>query len=321
MSYFFFKKKCIFAKKMRNLYIALAPLQGYTDTIYRRAHHECVGGVDEYYTPFVRIEKGEIRRKDLKDIAPERNAGVPTMPQVIAKDSDEFARLCDAVQGLGWKRIDLNMGCPFPMQVKTGRGCGLLQHPERVEEIAREMQRRSEVIFSTKMRLGQENTEEGMALLPIINEMPLVHVTLHPRLGHQQYKGTVDMAAFWRFLEECKHPMVYNGDIREIENGKLIIDNFADAFTLPANVKGVMIGRGLLARPWMLSDKDPRKVIQQMHERIHRYAVENLCGDSQILSRLHAFWEYLDIDRKAKKAIMKATTLPRYREAVAALRL
>ena len=59
------------------------------------------------------------------------------------------------------------------------------------------------------------------------------------------------------------------------------------------------------------------QVLHDMHEQIYRYATKTLCGDSQILSRLHAFWEYLDIDRKAKKTIMKATTFSRYREAVA----
>ncbi len=288
---------------MDGTYIAFAPLQGYTDAVYRRAHWECVGGVDEYYTPFVRIEKGEVRRKDLRDTAPTVNEGVPTVPQVIARDGDEFARLCDAVQGLGWQRIDLNMGCPFPMQVKAGRGSGLLQHPERVEEIQKEMLRRPDVAFSVKMRLGQESAEEGKALLPIINEMPLVHVTLHPRLGRQQYKGIPYHEAFWKFQEECHHPMVYNGDIKDLSS-------------LPTNLKGVMIGRGLLAKPWMTGDKEPQDVIHQMHERIYRHAVENLCGDSQILSRLHAFWEYIDIDRKAKKAIMKSTTLPHYRSSL-----
>lgn len=298
-------------------YIAFAPLQGYTDAVYRRAHWECVGGVDEYYTPFVRIEKGEVRRKDLRDTDPERNAGVPTVPQVIARDGDEFARLCDALQGQGWGRIDLNMGCPFPMQVKAGRGSGLLQHPERVEEILKEMQRRPEVVFSVKMRLGEESEEEGMRVMPIVNEMPLIHVTLHPRLGRQQYKGVADREAFLRFAEVCRHPMVYNGDVLElrIENGKWRIG--ADAVE-SAKLKGVMIGRGLLARPWMLSDKEPHEVIREMHAVVYRHATETLCGDSQILSRLHAFWEYLDIPHKQKKAIMKATTLPRYREAVAA---
>ena len=189
----------------RPLYIAFAPLQGYTDAVYRRAHWECVGGVDEYYTPFVRMEKGEVRRKDLRDTDPLRNAGVPTVPQVIARDADEFARLCDALQDQGWRRIDLNMGCPFPMQVKAGRGSGLLQHPDRVEAIAREMQRRPEAIFSVKMRLGQENEAEGLALLPIVNGMPLTHVTLHPRLGRQQYKGIPNREAL---TSSMRHPNV-----------------------------------------------------------------------------------------------------------------
>ena len=301
---------------MEHHYIAFAPLQGYTDAVYRRAHHECVGGVDEYYTPFVRIEKGEVRKKDLRDTDPVLNAGVPTVPQVIAKDSDEFSRLCDALQGQGWGRIDLNMGCPFPMQVRAGRGSGLLQHPEHVEEIRREMKRRPEVAFSVKMRLGQESEEEGLTVMSIINEMPLVHVTLHPRLGRQQYKGVADHEAFERFMEVCEHPMVYNGDVVEMKNEELRMKNWAGA-----NLKGVMIGRGLLARPWMLSDKEPNEVLREMHAAVYRHAAETLCGDSQILSRLHAFWEYIDVPPRQKKAIRKATTLSRYREAVAALHL
>lgn len=294
------------------MYIAFAPLQGYTDAIYRRAHWECVGGVDEYYTPFVRIEHGEVRMKDLRDTDPGRNAGVPTVPQVIANGGDEFARLCDALQGQGWRRIDLNMGCPFPMQVRAGRGSGLLQHPDRIEEIQREMLRRPEVLFSVKMRLGQESAEEGLAAMPIVNGMPLIHVTLHPRLGRQQYKGVADREAFLRFHEACSHPVVYNGDITTLEEALKL------QLHLP-NLNGVMLGRGLLAHPWMLGDKEPAQVLHDMHAIVYRHAVEHLCGDSQTLSRLHAFWEYADIPHKQKKAIMKATSLMRYREAVAAL--
>ncbi len=299
---------------MSGLYIAFAPLQGYTDAVYRRAHHECVGGVEEYYTPFVRIEKGEIRRKDLRDTDPVANDGVPTVPQVIARDGNEFARLCDALQGQGWGRIDLNMGCPFPMQVRAGRGSGLLQHPERIKEIQHEMLRRPEMAFSVKIRLGQESIDEGLAAMAIVNEMPLIHVTLHPRLGKQQYKGLADREAFCHFYKASKHPLVYNGDIATMEEIRGLQQQWP-------NLKGVMLGRGLLARPWMTGDKNPAQVLHDIHTFVYRHTVDTLCGDSQILSRLHAFWEYVDIDRKIKKAIMKATTLPRYREAVAALHL
>ena len=335
--------------KQDGLYIAFAPLQGYTDAAYRRAHWECAGGVGEYYTPFVRIEKGEVRRKDLRDTDPETNRGVPTVPQVIARDGDELARLCDALQAQGWRRIDVNIGCPFPLQVHAGRGSGLLQHPDKLHELLAEMQRRPEVAFSVKMRLGQECTDEGLRALETVNRMPLCHVTLHARLGRQQYKGTPDLEAFKYFAEHCVHPMVYNGDA-EVQLGvksyELRVMADADGNdsnksnkllqALP-NRKGVMIGRGLLARPWMLSEREPKEVLWAMHERLYRHATQTLCGDSQVLARMKAFWEYIDLEQalsagwqptpqdsqagslrstKVRKAIMKATTLARYREAV-----
>ena len=316
--------------KLEEQYIAFAPLQGYTDAAYRRAHWECAGGVGEYYTPFVRIEKGEVRRKDLRDTDPETNRGVPTVPQVIARDGDELARLCDVLQAQGWRRIDVNMGCPFPLQVHAGRGSGLLQHPDKLLELLAEMQRRPEVVFSVKMRLGQESTDEGLRALETVNRMPLCHVTLHARLGRQQYKGTPDLEAFKQFAEHCVHPMVYNGDA-EVQLGvksyelRVMADadgvgndsNKSDMLLQAVpNLKGVMIGRGLLARPWMLSEREPKEVLWAMHERLYRHATQTLCGDAQVLARLRAFWEYIPLDHKTHKAIMKATTLARYREAV-----
>lgn len=59
--------------------------------------------------------------------------------------------------------------------------------------------------------------------------------------------------------------------------------------------------------------------MQGYTDSVYRHAVDTLCGDSQILARLHAFWEYPDIDHKARKAIMKATSLRRYDEAVVAV--
>lgn len=295
-------------------YIFFAPLQGYTDAAYRRIHYEVCGGVDEYYTPFVRWEKEGVRKKDLRDINLENNRDVPTVPQVIAKDRNEFAWLCDSVQEAGWRRIDLNMGCPFPLQVHAGRGCGLLSHPERVGEMAEEMCRRSDVQFSVKMRLGQDDMSEALALMPIINAMPLTQVTLHPRLGRQQYKGSTDREAFGRMLEECCHPVVYNGDITELGQ---VDDLFSQFDTL----KGVMLGRGLLARPWLFTDKEPWAAVREMHSKMYDHACRTLQGDSQILARLHAFWEYQDVlpDKKQYKAIMKSGSLRKYDEAVAFL--
>ena len=69
--------------------IRFSPLQGYTDAIYRQAHARFFGGVECYYSPFVRVEHGEIRRKDVRDIEPENNEGFRLVPQLIAPDLEK----------------------------------------------------------------------------------------------------------------------------------------------------------------------------------------------------------------------------------------
>ena len=90
--------------------IHFAPLQGYTDDVYRRLHHELMGGIAYYYTPFVRMEGGGVRSKDMRDIRPEFNEGVPVVPQIIVKSMKEFDYLVGIVEEKGYTRIDLNMG-------------------------------------------------------------------------------------------------------------------------------------------------------------------------------------------------------------------
>ena len=193
--------------------IHFAPLQGYTDDTYRRIHHQLIGEIDTYYTPFIRMEGGGVRSKDMRDIRPEFNVGVPIVPQIIVKSMKEFDYLTATVEEKGYKRIDINMGCPFPMQAKHGRGAGLLAHLDVVEKIAKAISEKPHLNFSVKMRLGWEAKDEWRPVLNILNDTPLQQITLHPRIGTQQYKGEVSMEAFEEFYGLCKHPLVYNGDV------------------------------------------------------------------------------------------------------------
>ena len=250
--------------------IHFAPLQGYTDDVYRRIHHQLIGGVDCYYTPFIRIEGGGVRSKDLRDIEPAHNEGVPVVPQIILKSLKEFDYLVKVVEEKGYKEIDLNMGCPFPMQAKHGRGSGLLAQLEVVEEITKVIQARSDLSFSVKMRLGWEDKEEWRPVLELLNGVPLKQITLHPRIGKQQYKGEVDMEAFQAFYETCKHPLLYNGDVMTIGDIQQLEKTYP-------RLAGVMIGRGLLARPSLAAEykegkerswQERRSQLLEMHERL-----------------------------------------------------
>lgn len=313
--------------------VLFAPLQGYTTGIYRKAHAEIFGGVDAYYAPFLRIENGKPREKDLRDIDDGRDliAGAKTVPQIIANSVNEFKTLADAIMQKGFTEIDFNMGCPFPMQVSRHRGAGLLSDVQTVKSIMDEIARltaRNSIKFSVKMRLGQNSPDEAFALLPILNDAPLAHITLHPRLGKQQYKGAVDFTSFVRFYNECRHPLVYNGDITSVSQIRKMEAGYP-------KLAGIMIGRGMLARPSLaaeykaaseanaagISEKDLLRKILEMHSRLYEHARSTYQGDSQILSHVKSFWEYLEpsIPKKAFKKIKKAGNLGEYDAAVLSL--
>jgi tRNA-dihydrouridine synthase len=301
--------------------IHFAPLQGFTEAAYRNAHAEVFGGVDFYYTPFVRVDGGELRKRDVRDVAPENNTTGCTVPQLIANSAEKAEKIVELFVANGSRRVDINMGCPFPMLARRGNGSGILPDRAAVEALLGVVKSHPEVEFSVKMRLGWESVDEAMALLPLLNDTPLTHVAMHPRLGRQQYKGEVDLEAFGRFLDGCSHKVLYNGDLTTVDDMNRILDRFP-------KVGGLMIGRGLLASPalaleWRsgsrLSSSDMANRLSLLHQSVRDSYEQRLeGGEKQLLTKLKPFWEYLEpiIGHKASKAISKSQTLPAYDAAV-----
>ena len=305
----------------KTLPIHFAPLQGYTDVIYRNAHAACFGGINAYYTPFVRLEKGTFRHRDVRGIEPGNNQVPHLIPQLIAPTAEKAEKILSLFMEKGYKEADINMGCPFPILAKRHNGSGILPYPEEVQALLSLITKYPQISFSIKMRLGWEDPEECLKLAPIINELPLRQVVMHPRLGKQQYKGEVDLKAFEAFQHVCKHPLIYNGDINHIEDIHRIQEQFP-------GLAGMMIGRGLLANPALaweyqqnrtLEFDEMKEKIQSMHTYVYEEYIEQLKGgDLQILNKMKAFWEYLlpNADRKLLKAIHKSTNLHKYTQAV-----
>ncbi|MBR6539694.1 MAG: tRNA-dihydrouridine synthase family protein [Bacteroides sp.] len=305
--------------------IHFAPLQGYTDAIYRSAHARIYGGIESYYTPFVRIEHGDFRRKDVRELDADNNRGVNLTPQLIASTPEKLLRILSLFIEKGYKNVDINLGCPFPTLAKRHNGAGLLPYPDEVKALLMAaIEAHPEIHFSVKMRLGWEDANECMALLPFLNSLPLSHITMHPRLGKQQYKGEVDLEAFQRFYAECEKPLIYNGDLLTVSD----IENISNRFP---RLGGLMIGRGLLANPALAIEYQQGEPLspQAMMEKIRLLHADvfsqygNLLegGEQQLLTKMRTFWEYLlpDGDRKAKKVIHKTSKLSNYQAAVSNL--
>ena len=297
-----------------------APLQGFTEAVWRNVHNAVFGGIDGYYTPFLRYEHGEIRNKDVRDIERKNNSAGNLVPQIIAATPQEMHPLLELLAGEGYSRVDINMGCSFPLQMRKRHGAGLLPHPELVAELMKEVVQHPEISFSVKVRLGCNSKDEWKVLLPILNDAPLRHITMHPRLGIEQYKKPVDVDAFAEFYESCKHPVIYNGDLNSLADINRIEQQFP-------GLKGIMLGRGLLANPALgveyrngheLENSEKSNLVRQMHDEMFRQLTPRLQGNTQFLGKMKPYWEYLlpDMLKRDKKAILKATTIEKYISAV-----
>lgn len=318
-----------------------APVQGHTDAAYRALHSQIYNCKAEYCTPFIRLEKGDIRPRDLRDAAgmlagdDDRDASLKLAEmssgcaQVIFRDYAELSALVDRLMAAGHRRIDINMGCPFPLQTARGRGAATVARPECAEAVRRVVneakEKCGEMDFSVKLRLGMESDSEWRPLLEVLNELPLSHLTMHPRTARDQYSQPLHYDAFADFLLASRLPVVYNGEIHTPEDALSVIREY------PA-VKGLMTGRGVLGRPSLINEMEegqewPRErrllVMLEFHDALLDYYSAQLIGGShQVLDKIRPFWEYAEseIGRKVWKAIKKASNMEKYETAVAMVR-
>jgi tRNA-dihydrouridine synthase len=302
--------------------ISLAPIQGYSDWVFRKAYEKCIGGVDEFYTPFLVLQNsGEVRTSHKREVEPFIERNNLLVPQFLGGSLEEFQFFENYFSDLGYKKMNWNLGCPFPMLTRKKKGSGLLPYPDKVKEIL-EKAYAGKIDLSIKMRLGLENESEIISVLEAVKGIPVDEIIVHPRTGKQMYKGNAD----WDFFEQTqKHfgkTLAYNGDIETKEDFEALKCRFPD-------LKHVMIGRGILKDYWLpakikgmeIPSASERKVIlRKMHEEMFSCYSSFLSGDTQILQKIKPFWEYFSAhfteERKVYKGIKKSGGLRKYHDAV-----
>ncbi|WP_440066394.1 tRNA dihydrouridine synthase [Tenacibaculum discolor] len=300
-----------------------SPLQGFTDFRFRNAQQKYFGGIDTFYAPYIRLNgKFKIKSSYERDLLPENNTTLTVIPQVITNDAEEFLFVAKYVQSLGYKELNWNLGCPYPMVTKSGMGSGLICNPTRIDEILHRAHNETNILVSMKMRMGYENSEEILHTFPILDKYPLKNVAIHARIGKQLYKGGVDLDAFQKCIDVAKHQLYYNGDITTVAGFKAMKERFP-------SITHFMIGRGLIADPFlpqMIKDntteypKDRWKIFGEFHDEIYQQYDAALSEPTPIKMKMLGFWEYFSQSfsdpRKTYKKIKKATNPKKYQAAV-----
>lgn len=303
--------------------ISLAPLQGYTDWVFRQAYKKHIGGIDQFYTPFLVMQNsGVLKSSHKREVEPFLERKDDLIPQFLGGSVEEFQFFEKYFSDLGYEKMNWNLGCPFPMVTRKTKGSGLLPHADKIKSILSDGYS-SKIDLSIKMRLGLEDKQEIFPVLEILKDMNLTDIIIHPRLGNQMYKGNADRDFFKEVQDRFDFPIAYNGDIETQE----------DFLSLKAdipNLKDVMIGRGILRDYWLPhkikgldipSAEEKKQILRKMYAEIFDTYSSFLSGDTQLLQKVKPFWEYFsshfDNERKVFKGIKKSGGFKKYEQAVA----
>ncbi|PWA07555.1 tRNA dihydrouridine synthase [Flavobacterium laiguense] len=321
-----------------------SPLQGFTDFRFRNAQNKFFGGIDTFYSPYIRLNgKLEIKNSYHRDLLPENNEGLEVIPQVLTNDADEFLFVAKYVQSLGYKELNWNLGCPYPMVArpknppniagqkqsalsqianKCGMGSGLISNTEKINHILDRAHSETDIIVSMKMRLGYDTTEEILDVLPILDTYPIKNIAIHARTGKQLYKGGVHLDAFQQCIDNTKHKLYYNGDITSVAKFHEMQQRFP-------TIDHWMIGRGLIADPFLPSmiksnaleyPENKMELFSAFHDTLYEGYSESLSGQTHILLKMHHLWEYFSVifsnPHKVHKNIKKSKSIKNYEATV-----
>jgi tRNA-dihydrouridine synthase len=298
-----------------------APMEGITDDIFRQLHHKYFPGVARYYTPFLSPATGKVfSKKELREVLPEYNAGIVLVPQLLTARAEQFLAGGQILKDLGYREVNLNLGCPSGTVTAKGKGSGAI-FPERrqaLEEFLDEIFSRSDLEISIKTRLGKGDPAEFSQLLALYNRYPIKLLTIHPRVQQDLYRKPVRMEWFFRAMAESKNPVALSGGIARPGDLERV---FADH--TPPEI--LMLGRGLVADPSLAAklQNQPgasREVLKAFVDELFQATAERLGSPKSTMFRMKELWSFLillfDDREKCQKALRKATSLTEYQAAV-----
>ncbi len=289
-----------------------APMEGLTDSVFRRLHHKYFPGVDAYYMPFLsptvhrQLTPREARELPFADTVPFR-----AVPQLLTKNSEDFLWAAQQCLDRGYDEVNLNLGCPSGTVVAKGKGSGMLRDLDALDAFLEAVFAKAPLPISVKTRLGLTEPSEFPAILEIYNRYPIRELTVHPRVRKAFYKGPVEMECFRHACAESANPLCYNGDLLTLSQGEALTAEFP-------RVQALMIGRGLIADPGMLSPGGTaREPLEAFCSALLETYLEEFGGGRNAMFRLKEHWQFLltrfqNSDR-LKKRLLKTTDLSEFR--------
>ncbi len=249
-----------FWQELAKPFFVLAPMEAVTDNVFRRVVHEAAPA-DLYFSEFTNatgwVHAGEKAVAGRLTIHPDETYSL--IAQIWCSEPKDIAELALYCKQLGYKGIDLNMGCPAKTAVKNSGGSAMILQPELATEIIAAA-KTAGLPVSVKTRLGYSKVEEWNAWLTHLLKQDIAALTIHLRTKKEMSKVDAhwELMADIRKLRDEVAPqtiLIGNGDVRDRQHGEQLIQE--------SGIDGIMIGRGVFSNifafevePHMASQKE-----------------------------------------------------------------
>ncbi len=288
-----------------------APMEGLTDSVFRRIHHEFFPGLDAYYMPFISpTMHRSLTPREKRELPEAGSVPFRAVPQIMTKVPEDFLWAAEQCAQRGYDEVNLNLGCPSGTVVSKGKGSGMLADPEGLDRFLDRIFSEVEIPVSVKTRIGMELGSEFPRLMEIYNRYPIKELTIHPRVRKQFYKGHVDREIFRWAADVSKNPLCYNGDLCRVGDVNILEEEFPE-------VKAVMIGRGLIGNPGMFCRNVTVEKLMDYHDSLLESYIEEFGGARNAMFRMKENWHYMiqmfEDSEKLWKKLRKTTDVEEYK--------
>lgn len=292
-----------------------APLEGITGAVFRRFHHTYFPGVDHYYAPFLSpTQDRRLTPRDLRELSPEYNEGIPLIPQILTKNSEDFLWAARELHAMGYEEINLNTGCPSGTVTAKGKGAGMLADPTALDQFLQEIFSKTPCRISVKTRLGVNNPEEFEAVLEVFDQYPLEQLIIHPRIRKDFYRHPVRTEFFDQAYLTAKSPLGYNGSIVTPEDHRVCVEKYP-------KLKSVMVGQGLVSDPFLAAKikfgaRVEKNTMKIFHDQLFFAYAEQFQSHNNAAQRMKELWFYwmrlFDCSQTLGKQLLKSRNAQEY---------
>lgn len=244
-----------FWRELPRPYFVLAPMEDVTNVVFRHVISKAARP-DVFFTEFTNTHsfchpEGTWSVRGRLVFTEDEQ---PIVGHIWGDEPEYFRETSIGLAKMGFKGVDINMGCPAPNVAPKGKGAGLIRRPDVAADII-QAAKAGGLPVSVKTRLGYTNIEEWKDWLTHLFQQDIANLSIHLRTKKEMSNAD----AHWELIPEIKKLrdevapdtlLTINGDIPDRQTGLKLVEQYG--------VDGVMIGRGVFKNPFAF-EKEPRE--------------------------------------------------------------